>query len=336
VTRPAKKTAAPKVRAGYVLVLRTCYANGQSYGGFQWPNKGPVSCPDWSPERRCGFGLHGLLWGEGDGSLLNWSEDALWLVVEVAAKDVVDLDGKVKFPRGRVLVCGTADVAVKYLQDRAPAGKAIVRGTATAGDRGTATAGYGGTATAGDRGTATAGDSGTATAGDRGTATAGYGGTATAGDGGTATAGDSGTATAGDRGTATAGDRGTATAGDRGTATAGDRGTATAGDGGTATAGYGGTATAGYRGTATAGDGGTATAGYSGTATAGYGGTATAGYGGTARSGDLGIVVVRWIEWKKNRYRLAVGYVGEDGIKPNTYYGVDENGKLVERTEAAK
>lgn len=88
-------------------------------------------------------------------------------------------------------------------------------------------------------------------------------------------------------------------------------GTATAGDCGTATAGYGGTAIAGYRGTANAGDRGTATAGYEGTATAGDGGT----------------VCIRY--WDGSRHRLAVGYVGNDGILPNVKYRI-EGGKLVE------
>ena len=142
-------------------------------------------------------------------------------------------------------------------------------------------------------------------------ATAGYRGTATAGNGGTATAGDRGTATAGREGTATAGNGGTATAGYRGTATAGDMGTATAGD-------YG---------TATAGDYGTATAGCLGTATAGYGGTATAGYYGTATAGDRGAICIKWRDG--SRYRIAVGYIGEDGLKPNTPYRC-EYGKFIE------
>jgi len=143
-----------------------------------------------------------------------------------------------------------------------------------------------------------------------------------------ATAGEGGTATAGDRGTATAGDRGTATAGYRGTATAGDYGTATAGDSGTATAGYRGTATAGEGGTATAGYRGTATAGYRGTATAGDRGTATAGEGGTATAGEGGEVHIRHYDGR--RYRIAVGYVGEDGIDPGTAYVVTE-GKLTRK-----
>ena len=114
--------------------------------------------------------------------------------------------------------------------------------------------------------------------------------------------------------------------------TAGYGGTATAGNSGTATAGNWGTATAGYGGTATAGNSGTATAGNRGTATAGYWGTATAGYGGTATAGKMGIISIR--HWDGKRYRLIVGYVGEDGIEANTPYRV-EGGKLVEAKPAA-
>src|SRR4030067_340874 len=187
-----------------VLILRTCNAEMTSHRGFIWPEAGPVEDPDWKQTPNCGYGLHGLLFGEGNGSLLNWRADARWLVVEVDATSVVNIGGKVKFPRGVVVHCGDRQSATSYLAARTH-GRAIVGGTATAG--------YGGTATAGDGGTAPAGDRGTATAGYGGTATAGYGGTATAGDGGTATAGYGGTATAGDGGTATAGYGGTATAG---------------------------------------------------------------------------------------------------------------------------
>jgi len=199
------------------LVLRTCNPDLTSHGGFKWPDNGPVACPDWDATPECGHGLHGLLWGEGCGELLNWSTDAKWLVVEVLESEIVQLGtDKVKFPRGAVVHCGDRKSATDYLLSKLTKSASVVGATVTAG--------YGGTATAGDRGTATAGDGGTATAG--------YGGTATAGDGGIATAGYGGTATAGYGGAATAGDGGTATAGDGGIATAGDRGTATAGDGG--------------------------------------------------------------------------------------------------------
>jgi hypothetical protein len=316
--------------AGYVLVLRTCNSDMTAYGGFVWPDFGPVEAPDWIADGKCVHGLHGLLWGEGSGGYLDWSERAKWLIVEVEAASVVSINGdKVKFPRGNVIVAGTKNEAIEFLAAHIDdPQRRYVCGTATAGDRGTATAGYSGTATAGDRGTATAGDRGTATAGDSGTATAGDRGTATAGDRGTATAGDSGTATAGYRGTATAGYRGTATAGYRGTATAGDRGTATAGYRGTATAGDRGTATAGDRGTATARYSGTATAGDRGTATAGDRGTATAGYRGTATAGYRGTVAIKWWDESKQRYRVAIGYVGDDGLMPGTAYVVT-HGKLV-------
>ncbi len=165
-----------------VLVLRTCDKDLRSYNGFQWKAKGIVKAPDWDPRPECGNGLHGFLWGEGDGSLADFDPAAKWLVVEV--EEYVDLQGKVKFPRGKVVHCGDRLSATAYMVERAP-GRAVVGASIAAGDSGTATAG--------DRGTATAGDSGTATAGDRGTATAGYGGTATAGYGGTATAGYRGT-----------------------------------------------------------------------------------------------------------------------------------------------
>jgi hypothetical protein len=337
----------------FVYMLRTCNADGRSCNGFAWPKLGPVECTDWNPDPKCGGGLHGLLWGEGDHRNLNWADDASWQVVRVLSSDVVYIasqgGGKWKFPRGVVVFTGFRSDALECLKSFTPA-KILDRayhgnshtgigGISTAGDDGTATAGYAGTATAGDdgtatagyRGTATAGNRGTATAGDDGTATAGYAGTATAGNRGTATAGDDGTATAGDDGTATAGYRGTATAGYRGTATAGYAGTATAGNRGTATAGYAGTATAGYAGTATAGNRGTATAGYAGTATAGYAGTATAGDDGTATAGNRGIIVSRWWDEKNERYRLVVGYVGENGINPNTKYVLNENHEFEEK-----
>ena len=71
--------------------------------------------------------------------------------------------------------------------------------------------------------------------------------------------------------------------------------------------------------------GGTATAGYRGTATAGDHGTATAGDGGTATAGDGGTIVVKW--FGRGRLRIAIGYVGEDGIEPNVAYRLS-NGKM--------
>lgn len=54
-------------------VLRTCSADMTSHGDFRWPKRGRVEAPDWKPTAECGNGLHGLLWGESDGTLLNVS-----------------------------------------------------------------------------------------------------------------------------------------------------------------------------------------------------------------------------------------------------------------------
>ena len=123
-------------------VLRTCGANMGSHGGFVWPETGPVEAPDWKPIAECGNGLHGLLDGEGDGSLLNWDDDAKWLVV--AIEEWIELGGKVKFPRGEVLYAGERAEATRRIYDLCGM-KSVVAGKATAGDRGTATAGDAGT-----------------------------------------------------------------------------------------------------------------------------------------------------------------------------------------------
>ena len=159
------------------------------------------------------------------------AEGDLWVVVAVVAKEIVDLGGKVKFPRCRILHVGSQVSATELMKFLCP-GSAVIgavvvapdKSAAVAGDYGTATAGHGGTARAGVDGVATVGHSGTATAGRGGTATASVLGTATAGNYGTATAGNYGIAAAGDYGTAAAGDYGTATAGRGGTVKAGHRG----------------------------------------------------------------------------------------------------------------
>ena len=165
------------------LVLRCCRADMTSYGGFVWKKKGVVKAPDWKKNRDCGNGLRGWLSGQGHYDAWSASSDDLWMVVAVKTKDIIDLNGKVKFPAARVLYVGKREIATGLIVAHCPASK-VIYGTVTAGDYGTATAGYGGTATAGYGGTATAGEGGTATAGNYGTVTAGEGGTVTAGEGG--------------------------------------------------------------------------------------------------------------------------------------------------------
>jgi hypothetical protein len=197
---------------GGVYVLRTCNEDLTSYNGFQWPESGPVEAPDWDPAAECGNGLHGLLWGQGDGTLLDWSSKAKWLVVRVTGP-ITDLKQKVKFPAGYVEFCGDRKAATEFIISKGADPANTVGAFITVGNNKTAATGYQGTATAGDEGTATAGDEGTATAGYQGTATAGYRGSATAGDGGSATAGNYGKATASWRGSASVGYQGSAAAG---------------------------------------------------------------------------------------------------------------------------
>ena len=174
----------------HALVLRTSDVNRISHNGFQWPESGPVEAPDWNQEPICGGGLHGALWGEGNGSLFNWDGDATWQVVEVLEKDIVDLEGKVKFPRGNVIFSGDQQGATNFILANGVFGRAVIgAGVSNLSPNNHVLAGYKGTATAGNYGTATAGYKGTATAGRHGTANAGDYGTANAGEGGTATAG---------------------------------------------------------------------------------------------------------------------------------------------------
>ena len=121
-----------------------------SHNGFIWPKEGPVYAPDWNPEPVCGGGLHGLLMGEGDSNLLNWSLDAFWLVVEVISEEIVDLAGKIKFQSGNVIFCGNRyDAAIMLISlggDPAKIPCTQLTGgdhsTLTGGDHSTLTGGY--------------------------------------------------------------------------------------------------------------------------------------------------------------------------------------------------
>jgi len=127
---------------GKVLVLKSLKADLKAaYNNFQWPDSGHIAAPDWMPVAKCGDGLHGWLWGEGDADLRVKDEDAKWLVLSVDAESVVELDGKVKFPECEVVYCGDRETAVAIIAAHAPAGSKIIFATVTGGNRATVTGG---------------------------------------------------------------------------------------------------------------------------------------------------------------------------------------------------
>jgi len=164
-----------------VLVLRQCNKDLKSYGGFQHPSSGHVSAPDWNPKPECGSGLHGFLYGEGDGSLANYDPENKWLVLSVDKDKIVDLSGKVKFPEGEVIFCGALAEAARYVYDNGGAGRAIIGITVTGGDGSTVSGGNSSKVTGGEDSTVTGGDGSTVSGGNRSTVTGGEDSTVTGG-----------------------------------------------------------------------------------------------------------------------------------------------------------
>ena len=82
--------------------------------------------------------------------------------------------------------------------------------------------------------------------------------------------------------------------------------------------------------TLSAGDEESLLVGTLGTATVGYKGTATVGNGGTATGGENAELRIRWYDYGADRYRTAIAYVGENGIKPNTPYRLNDEHQFVE------
>jgi hypothetical protein len=55
-----------------------------------------------------------------------------------------------------------------------------------------------------------------------------------------------------------------------------------------------------------------------------------AGHGGTAMAGELGRISILY--WDGNRSREIIGYVGENGIKPNVTYQLNDKHKFTPKT----
>jgi hypothetical protein len=315
--RVAKKTAR-KVTAkstlppmpAKTLVLRTCTKDmlgGTEHGhSFTWPRQGPVECPDWDPAPKCGNGLHGLPWGQGDWSLLSKADDAVWQVVEVDTKEIVNIDGaKCKFPRGNVLFSGSrVDAIIRVLCGSEAMGAAQIAAQSW-GEK----SGYSSTAVS-------SGYSSTAASSGNSSTAASSGDSSTA-----ASSGDySKAASSGDCSTA-------ASSGNCSTAASSGNSSKAASSGNWSTAAssgdYSKAASSGdYSKAASSGDCSTAaSSGDSGIA-------ATIGNGGMAKAGPLGLVIITYWCADEKRYRACVGNVGEEGILADTWYRV-VGGKLV-------
>ena len=179
-----------------MLFLRTTDKDGRAHGGFQWPLEvgAEVIAPDWDPKPVCGGGLHGLLDGLGESMHLSFDADAIWWIVE--ADETVDLGGKHKFPRCKVVAFGPRHEVTAHLHGLRPG---PIQGLClTGGDESTLTGGDGSTLTGGDWSTLTGGDWSTLTGGHRSTLTGGHRSTLTGGYRSTLTGGDWSTLTGGD------------------------------------------------------------------------------------------------------------------------------------------
>ena len=80
------------------------------------------------------------------------------------------------------------------------------------------------------------------------------------------------------------------------------------------------------------GDLATLTGGDYATLTGGDGATLTGGYRATLTGGNGAELRFRYYDSKAERCRIKIGYVGEDGIKPNVAYRIDDKHQIVEAT----
>jgi hypothetical protein len=363
----------PKTADGKVYLLRSCAADMTGRAGFKWPETGPVEAPTewwgnesdkpddltlgWDPCVECGAGLHGLLWGIGDFSLMKVSapQNAKWLIVEALASDTAQISRKkAKISRGNVVFCGSLGDAVIRMAalrltiegdyapasttgDYAPASTTGYHSTtapasttgysapaSTTGDYAPAsTTGYyapasttGNSAPASTTGyyapASTTGNSAPAS-------TTGYCAPAST-TGNSAPASTTGyyapASTTGDHAPAsTTGYSTTAPASTTGNSAPASTTSyyapaSTTGDSAPAsTTGY-------YAPASTTGD-------YAPASTTGENSIAASLGGNMARAGEKGVVIIKWWDAEAQRPRVAVGYVGENGISAGTWYRVE-------------
>lgn len=208
----------------------------------------------------------------------------------------------------------------------------------------TKTSGFEGVSIAEDEASAISGQWGKSIAGDRSVAKAGYGGLAIAHNKsiarvdtvGLAAATNYSVAIAGNKGSASTLNYGIATSGIGGQSLSGYKGAAISEEEGMSMAGWGGYAEAGISGLACCGSNGIAKTycnGLSvskGSSTTGKNGLAVAKGQNVKVKGDMGaVLVIAEEDGNKKITRFATDVVGNNGIEPNTWYKLNEEGKFV-------
>ena len=294
-----------------VLVLRNCKNDLTSFGGFQWKESGIVEAPDFIKNNECGNGLHGFLWGEGDSELANWysDSDAKWLVVKVNKDDIIELFGKVKFPKGEVVFCGNLKDATDYIIQNGAKGKKVIGANVTSSHNQISTTGDYGTSISGNCGTSQSLDYATSKSEDFGYSISEYHGTSISGSQGTSISKNNGTSISGNGGKSTSGNYGKTISGDFGISSTGDYGTSISGN-------YG-----------------KSSSEYSGVSITGDYGTSQAGCMGIVKAGKKGTLILKYYSHENDRFKLAIAFVGENEIKPNTCYQLDRDNNFQEVKE---
>ena len=103
-----------------------------------------------------------------------------------------------------------------------------------------------------------------------------------------------------------------------------------AGDGEDAIVGEYGMVLTGNFGKSISGITGESFSGFKGVSVSGKSGVSYSGVLGICLSGENGILAITYFDKVTDRLRLKVGYIGENGLKPNTPYMLDKNNEFLE------
>ena len=314
-------------------VLKVVRSDMTTRNGFKWGGVGETTvAQDWAPTKECGNGLHGWLNGIGDISCQSISAEpgALWLTLEVDTLDVIDLSGKVKFPRALTLFMGSMIEAAVIVAEKANEQGPVIGITRSGGDRSTVSGGNRSMVSGGDRSTVSGGDDSTVSGGEGSTVSGGDRSMVSGGDSSTVSGGYRSTVSGGYRSTVSGGHLSMVSGGHLSMVSGGDDSTVSGGEGSTVSGGYRSTVSGGEGSTVSGGEGSTVSGGDSSTVSGGYRSTVSGGYLSTVSGGDGSVLQITYYDARKH---IATAYVGEKGIKPYTFYRLNSNHEFEEVTQ---